>query len=321
MTGMRDGTSNSRVVLVTGASTGIGLALVKALQQSGEFRVVATSRSSSLPRFSEAHVQESEQLRIRPLDITNPGEREAVLDEIERDWGGVDVLVNNAGISYRAVQEHLTEVDEELQFNVNYFAPMRLTRAVLPYMRRQRSGHIINVSSVGGMMAMPTMSVYSASKFALEGASEGLWYELRPWNIRVSLVQPGFMNSSGFEHVKIPPRAEHEQELDGTAYHAHYTFMADFIGRHMRRARATPESVAKKILKTMRQPEPPLRVPATIDARLFSILRRILPRRIYHRLLYYCLPHIRQWGDGQSVVKQTKSIPQTHLLRDLQETD
>ena len=86
--------------------------------------------------------------------------------------------------------------------DVNFRSPMELTRLVLPGMRAKRAGRIITVSSVGGMMAMPTMAAYSASKFALEGAHEALWYEVRPWGIRVSLVQPGFVHSDGFQKVR-----------------------------------------------------------------------------------------------------------------------
>lgn len=293
---MRTDASNPKTVLVTGGSTGIGLALTRLLRKS-DFRSVITARPSSLSRFEDAAISESENFLIRPLDVTCGKQREDLMDEIERRWGGVDVLVNNAGVSYRAVQEHLTEKDEFDQFAVNYFAPMRLIRRVLPHMRSQKFGRIVNVSSVGGMMAMPTMSVYSASKFALEGASEGLWYELRPWNITVSLVQPGFINSSGFERVLVPDSARAAQAEIGAAYHAHYEFMSDFISRYMSKARATPESVAEKILRTIRHKQPPLRVPATIDARMFSILRRLLPRRVYHRFLYRCLPRIGEWGE------------------------
>ena len=145
------------------------------------------------------------------------------------------------------------------------------------------------------------MSVYSASKFALEGASEGLWYELRPWNISVSLVQPGFINSNGFEKVRVPEEGQFAQREVDAAYHAHYEHMSNFISRYMRKARATPESVARKIVKTIERKRPPLRVPATIDARIFSFLRRILPRRVYHRLLYWSLPKVRHWGKEPGV--------------------
>lgn len=317
---MKTEASHSKTILVTGASTGIGLALARALRESSH-RVMVTARESSLKRFQAAGISESEHFLIRALDVTDGQQRDEVLSEIEQRWSGVDVLVNNAGVSYRAVQEHLTEDDEFDQFDVNYFAPMRLIRRVLPYMRQQRFGRIINVSSVGGMMAMPTMSVYSASKFALEGASEGLWYELRPWNISVSLVQPGFINSNGFENVRVPEEGLFAQREVDAAYHAHYEHMSNFVSRYMRKARATPESVARKIVRTIESRRPPLRVPGTIDARLFSVLRRILPRRIYHRLLYWCLPRVWDWGKEPGVEKPESSregLGDTRLLHKAQ---
>lgn len=151
--------------------------------------------------------------------------------EAEARWGGVDVLVNNAGVAYRAVVEHVTEEDRLRQFGVNFLGPMEMVRLCLPSMRKKRAGRIINVSSVSGMMAMPTMGVYCASKFALEGASEALWYEVKPWNIRVTLVQPGFINSDSFQNTRTTPksrrggtRASQVAELpeDDLAYAAHY---------------------------------------------------------------------------------------------------
>ncbi len=293
-----------RVVLVTGATTGIGLALVRSLQRE-DYIIIATGRLSSLARFSSDSIFESEKLLIRPLDVRVADDVEPLFREIEQRFGGVDILVNNAGISYRAVQEHLSCADEQEQFDVNYFGPMRLIRRALPPMRRKRFGRIVNISSVGGMMAMPTMSVYSASKFALEGASEGLWYELRPWNISVSLVQPGFVNSNGFERVRMTPEGRDSFCDSEKAYHSHYEHMSRFIEQRMRKARATPDSVARCIIRTIQHPDPPLRVPATIDARLFAILRRILPRGLYHRLLFRCLPAIQEWGPGKTEITES----------------
>ena len=180
---------SDKTVLITGASTGIGLEIARVLIQT-KYRVILTARESSLPRFDPHAIGESPHVRIRALDVTKAEEREAILAEAERDWGGIDILINNAGLSYRAVVEHVEERDRLEQMDVNFRSPMELIRLVLPEMRAKRAGQIITVSSVGGMMAMPTMAAYSASKFALEGAHEALWYEVRPWKIRVSLVQP-----------------------------------------------------------------------------------------------------------------------------------
>ena len=293
MIGMGAIEQNGRVVLLTGASSGIGLALARKLTGS-TYRVVATSRRNSIDKMRGELRAESENLLVRSLDVTVREDRERVVGEIAKRWGGVDILVNNAGISYRSVVEHMTTEEEQQQFAVNYFGPMALTRLVLPYMRSKRRGHIINVSSVSGMMAMPTMGAYSASKFALEGASEALWYEMRPWNIRVSLIQPGFVQSRSYKNV-YKSKKSCEALHDDKAYAAYYRTMGEFIERLMLLSWATPESIAEKIIKTMRQRHPKLRIPATIDAHLFSIIRRILPRNLYHWVLYSNLPEIKTW--------------------------
>lgn len=284
-----------RTILLTGASTGIGLEIARSLIGSS-WRVILSARESSLARFDAHGIGESQRVRIRALDVTKAEEREAVIAEAKKDWGGIDVLVNNAGVSYRAVVEHVEEHERLAQMNVNFRSPMELIRLVLPAMRTKRAGRIITVSSVGGMMAMPTMAAYSASKFALEGAHEALWYEVRPWNVHVSLVQPGFVHSDGFQKVRYTAKSDHSEHELADPYHEHYVNMSPFIGRLMRLSPATPESVARVVLKTMRSRKPALRVPATFDARVFAILRRILPRSTYHWLLYKMLPNVSTWG-------------------------
>lgn len=287
--------------MITGASTGIGLATARALCGT-KYRVILTARRESLPRFAAHAIEESARVRIRPLDVTKPEEREAVLAEAQRDWNGVDVLINNAGVSYRAVVEHVLEEERLAQMNVNFRSPMEMIRLVLPGMRKKRSGRIITISSVGGMMAMPTMAAYSASKFALEGAHEALWYEVRPWGVRVTLVQPGFVDSDGFQKVRYTEQSDRSEHELAEPYHEHYVNMGPFIERLMRMSRATPDSVAGVVLKTLRRRRPPLRVPATMDARAFAYLRRILPRSTYHWLLYKMLPNVRMWGPSEQRV-------------------
>jgi NAD(P)-dependent dehydrogenase (short-subunit alcohol dehydrogenase family) len=236
-------------------------------------------------------------MACRALDVTNAAEQEAAVGAAASMWGGVDVLVNNAGVSYRAALEEMTEADERLQQAVNYLGPMALTRLVLPGMRAHRWGRIVNVSSVSGMMAMPTMGSYSASKWALEGASEALWYEMRPWGVRVTLVQPGFIRSDSFEHV-LRPGAAHGEDLpaDRSAYAAYYRHMAPFIARLMRRATAKPDDVARKIISCALRRKPPLRQAVTFDARFFYLMRRLLPRALYHAALYRALPGVSEWA-------------------------
>lgn len=288
------------VVFVTGASSGLGLALARHLLRLDRYRLVLTARLSSLRRFSEHGIVRSNDVLVLPLDVTNHLERIDAVEVVTERWGGVDVLVNNAGIMMRAVMEHASESDHRTQFDVNFHAPMELSREVLPGMRSRGWGRIINVSSVSGMMAMPTMGLYSASKFALEGASEALSYEVRPWNVFVTLIQPGFINSDGFEQVRYTGRSDLALESDGSPYHAHYLRMSSFIARIMKASPATPHRVASRIARVIEARRPSLRVAGTFDALLFSALRRIMPRDIYHEVLYRSLPGVSEWGPPKS---------------------
>ncbi len=146
------------VILITGASTGLGLHLAKELRGRA-YHLVLTARAKSLSRFEAEGIAENQDLWIRPLDVTSNDDRKAVISEIESLLGGVDILINNAGFTYRSVLEHV-EQDELLQQMItNFWGPMELIRLILPSMRKKRKGHILNISSVGGMMAMPTMAV------------------------------------------------------------------------------------------------------------------------------------------------------------------
>ncbi len=284
------------VVLLTGASTGIGLALARRLANWPAGHIVLTARDTSLTRFAQHGIAEDERVWLRPLDVTDERQRGEVVDEIRRKLGGVDILINNAGVAFRAVTEHIDEAEMLQQLRANFVGPMDLARRVLPEMREKRCGRVINISSVSGMMAMPTMGAYSGSKFALEGASESLWYEMKPWGIHVTLVQPGFIHSNSFQNVVWTRRALEARDDACDPYHAVYHSMSPFIERLMTLARATPAHIADQVLATLERREPRLRVFATIDARFFYILRRTLPRRIFHALLYRALPGIRQWG-------------------------
>jgi hypothetical protein len=282
-------------ILVTGASVGIGLELARLLCDTPH-RLVLTARRSSLTRFAAHGIIANERILLVPLDVTNEDERRSAMRAAEQRWGGVDVLVNNAGVSYRAVAEHVTESERLAQFDSNFSGPMEMIKLVLPHMREQRFGRIINVSSVGGMTAMPTMSIYSASKFALEGASESLWYEMRPFNVRVSLVRPGFIHSDGFRKTRFTEQGQAALKNPADAYHAHYANMDELIEGLMTLTFYTPRDVAETILDVIGHKNPPLWVAGTLDAYAFDLLRRLLPAGLYHRLLFAGLPRVWRWG-------------------------
>ena len=287
--------SARRVVLLTGASTGLGLAITRHLL-STEHHLVLTARESSLSRFAAEGIVENDRIWLRPLDVTSCDQRRSVVAEIEAEFGGVDFLINNAGVAYRTVIEHASDDDHAAQMAVNYHGPIALSRLVLPAMRKRRAGRIIQISSMGGLMSMPTMGLYAASKFALEAATEAMYYEARPFGVGVSLVLPGFIHSDSFQRVLLAARADVALADVADAYHPHYHHMTDFIARIMRLTPATPDTVARTVLRTIHRRWPPLRVPATVDTHLLWWFRRVIPHRLYLEITYRLLPGITTWG-------------------------
>lgn len=282
------------VILVTGCASGIGFAIASLLYHQKRYRVVVTARKSSLPLLREKF-QETDRFWICELDVTDESQRLEIVRKITERWGSINILINNAGISYRAVIEDMTDSDELKQISVNYLAPMALTRLVLPMMRERGRGKLIYVSSVSGMMAMPTMGSYSASKYALEGACEALWYEARPYGIDVVLVQPGFIHSRSFENVYYSEKSKAALTED-SPYSDYYAHMSPFIEKMMKISPTTPEMLADLILKVIRKENPHLWWPGTWDAVLFYYVRRLVPRRLFLPFLFFCLPGASRWG-------------------------
>jgi short-subunit dehydrogenase len=286
------------VIFITGCNSGIGLSLCRLLRRFPQYRIVATARNHSLEELKKKFA-EDDRFMIVGLDVTSAEDRQKAIETVNLRWGGVDILVNNAGISYRSVMEHMNDDSERHQLETNYLGPCALIRLVLPHMRTQGRGKIINLSSVAGMLAMPTMASYSASKHALEGTSEALWYEMKPLGINVSLIQPGFVHSNAFMKVYYSPLATESLKTEGV-YSDYYRYMTPFIEKMMRLSPTTPERVARKILKVIQTESPPLWVPATWDAIIFYYLRRFIPRRMFHPFLFMALPHRKLWGKSYS---------------------
>src|SRR5438045_1758581 len=182
-----------KIAIVTGSSSGIGLLTAIELAKS-EFKVVASMRDlERRTRLDEAAAaaEISGQLDIRRLNVTDFNVIRAFVEQVMRDYGRIDVLVNNAGFAVAGFAEDMWLDEIRLQFETNFFGQVALTKAVLPTMRRQGSGHIIMVSSISGLHGALSVSSYSASKFALEGWSESLRLEMNALGIKVVLVEPG----------------------------------------------------------------------------------------------------------------------------------
>jgi NAD(P)-dependent dehydrogenase (short-subunit alcohol dehydrogenase family) len=185
----------SKVVLITGASSGIGNAIAKLLAEHG-YRVFGTSRkpeSETLDGFT-----------LLPLDVTSDESVKACVQTVIERAGHIDVLVNNAGVDFVGAIEETSLEEVRAIMETNFFGVVRMTQTVLPHMRERRSGRVINISSGFGRIAFPFEVFYCASKHALEGYTEGLYYEMMLWNIKVNCVEPGFFRTPIVQHKGHP---------------------------------------------------------------------------------------------------------------------
>lgn len=296
-----------KVVLITGASAGLGLALARQLIQEDKYTLVLTSKASSQNRFTENHIVNEKNIFLRELDIIDHKQISIIVDEINEKLGGVDILINNAGISESSSVEDSEDYYRQQQLDVNYLAPFQIISLVLEHMRLNRWGRIINISSAGGFMAMPTMSSYSASKFALEGATESLWYEMKPWGISVTLVVPGFIQSLGYLNTQKTAKSTIASADNKSIYFEHYAGMGTMISKTMTSSKSTNEIIAKKISALLRAKNPPLRLYVTRDAWLLYWLRKLSPPIFYHYLMYKFLPNILDWGPKKVEIKEPKA--------------
>ena len=192
--------SDGQVWFVTGASRGIGLEIARAARDAGH-AVVATGRDTDA--VAEA-VGEAEDLLVAELDVTEPGDAESAVRAAVDRFGRIDVLVNNAGMSYKGFFEEMTMNELRHQLEVNFFGQLHVTRAVLPVMREQRSGHVVTISSGAGLSGFAFSSAYAASKHALEGWMDAFHDEIEPFGIDTTIVNPGFFRTSLTSEESMP---------------------------------------------------------------------------------------------------------------------
>ena len=193
--------AGGKVWLVTGASTGFGRELVEYLLASGA-RVIATARK--VEGLKQLEARYPDRALVRSMDVTDQQQVEAAVSAAVKRFERVDVLVNNAGYGMVGAVEESAEEEFRPMFEANVFGLIRVTQAILPQMRKQGSGHIVNLSSIGGLVATPGFGLYNATKFAVEGLSEALAQEVKPLGITVTIVEPGpfrtkFLGKAGGE--------------------------------------------------------------------------------------------------------------------------
>ncbi len=257
--------ANQKVALITGVSSGIGLATAKKLLNRG-FHTFGTIRETSHPGGLAAGL-EIVRLDVRDDDSVRHGIQE-VLDRA----GRIDALINNAGtVLFGSLEE--TSIDEAKElFETNFFGVLRMCQAVLPIMRQQNFGRIINISSVLGFLPAPYMGIYAATKHAIEGYSASLDHEVRRFGIRVSMIEPGFTRTNLSQKGQLvrQPLADYSVELRN---------VMDAVARSIADG-AQPETVASVVVRALTDRNPRLRYAGGREAKILSVLKRFAPSGI-----------------------------------------
>ncbi len=258
--------NQSRTVLITGASSGIGRSTALEFADNG-WTVIATMRTPEREVDLGRHVN----IKLLQLDVTDAVSIATAIETIEVEYGQLDVLVNNAGYGLMGAFEESDEDQIRRQFETNVFGLMRLTRAVLPMMRRAGKGRIINISSIGGRIGIPLYSSYHATKFAIEGFSESLKFELAPFGIDVALIEPGAIATEF-----LGRSADFATPNAASPYKSYF----DRVNRAYNKAAGSgsrPSVVARRIVKVAQQRRPKFRNPVGGGAEILMCLRKILP--------------------------------------------
>ncbi len=267
-----------KTVLVTGATSGFGKGLVTALLENG-YQVVATGRNLQTRQdiFSAERMKYSSRLIEMNLDVTSTDEMTAV--ETYFRTRPLDVLINNAGFAVFGPHEQCSEEKLRKQFEVNVFGVFLLTQKLLPALRKSQ-GHIINFSSAFGLMGFPLSSAYCATKFAIEGFSESLSYELKPFSVKVSVVEPGGyrtnFNNAAEWGMELTPHSIYNRQIKN------YTRLREKLSSRPNPQR--PEDVVNGVIKIIQSSNPKINYSFGKDAFLVRFMKKIMPRSVFHRI-------------------------------------
>ena len=264
MTKLLDG----KVAFITGSASGIGLEIAKKFAQEGAKVVISDMNAEKCQETAKLLTEQVFEALSAPCDVTDEDAYKKAIELTQQTFGTVDILINNAGASLTGAVEETSIKEAEFLFNTNVFSILRTIQAVLPYMRIQHYGRIINISSVLGFLPSPYMGVYSATKHAVEGLSESLDHELRQFGIRVTLVQPSFTKTNLDKNAPVVsskiPEYDNERNLATQA-------ISDQINRG-----SQPDAVADTIITAALNDWQMRRTPSG-QASLLSKLRRFMP--------------------------------------------
>ncbi|KKI89809.1 short-chain dehydrogenase [Bacillus sp. SA1-12] len=250
--------TKQKVWFITGAARGIGLEILKAVLETGD-NVVATVRSSAESLADK--LGNPENLQVVLLDITDEQQAIAAANQAVQKFGQIDVLVNNAGYGLLSAVEEATADEVRKNFETNVFGLLNVTRAVLPHMRKKRSGHIINISSVGGLSGYIGWGVYGSTKFAVEGLTETLALELAPLGIHATVVAPGFFRTEFLDAASLTRSGHIIPDYDQTVGE-----MRKFAIQANKKQPGDPVKLAKAIVKVANAEKPPVHLPLGMDS-------------------------------------------------------
>jgi NAD(P)-dependent dehydrogenase (short-subunit alcohol dehydrogenase family) len=255
----------AKTIVITGASSGIGKAAAQLFLAKG-WNVVATMRNPAV----EKDLIESPRLKLIALDVQDPASPKAALAQAINVYGGIDVWLNNAGYGAFGPLEAGAPEQIPRQFDVNVFGLIACVQAVAPHFRQRRSGVLINISSIGGIMTVPGYSVYNSSKFAVEGLSEGLWYELGTFGINVKVIEPGAIKT------EFGGRSQDVWDISALPDYAGFMNNVNATRASYIRNSTAPELVAEVIYQAATDPSDRMRYLAGPDARRYVPLRRLI---------------------------------------------
>ncbi len=246
--------SNQKVSIVTGSSSGIGLETALTLARNGYFTYATMRNPEKDAPIRNALKKENLPIKVIQLDIIDDESLKNAIDQVTSEAGRIDVLVNNAGYGLVGALEELTMGEIKAQYETNLFGLVRVIQAVLPTMRKQRSGRILNLSSGAGLFGYPGGSAYVSSKFAVEGLSESVAYELEPFGIRVILIEPGFVQTNFANSMVIAKKAQ-----DPTSPYSQMMQRIAASSSELAKSGSSADLVANVILDAATNPNPRLR--------------------------------------------------------------
>jgi len=268
----------SKTVFITGCSSGIGRAAAKLFQRNG-WNVVATLRNPA----QETELKKLDDTLVLALDVSDQASIDAAVKKALEKFGGIDVLVNNAGYALMGAFENASDEQIQRQFDTNVFGLMRVTRAVLPHFRARKAGLVLNVASMAGRLPIPLMSVYNGSKWAVQGFSECLTYELAPFNIQVKIVEPGAVNTAFFGRSGDRANATGVDAYDALM-EAQFPVI-DKTGP----GGSTSEEAAEVIFRAATDGRGTLRYSVGRDAKVLLSARKLLPDQVFLPMIGWSL--------------------------------